>query len=185
MKNDLRVIVTKRMLREGLLQCLKSKPLSKITVTELCREAGVNRATFYHHYETPPMILREMAYEYYEHMGAIYKAHQNKKTKTNPLEAIFNYVLEHKDELKVMLSNNAENYLASIFMDITNEFVSKHLSSYEDSVNDREEYLLRAVMAASATFSFIQVWITMDIDKSTKELAEIVRNGVRDGLVEL
>ena len=44
--------MTKRMLKEWLL-----RPLDNIHVNELCRESGINRATFYRHYETPQDVL--------------------------------------------------------------------------------------------------------------------------------
>ena len=40
LKNDLRVMLTRRMLKEGLLAVMARKPLSKITVSELCAAVG-------------------------------------------------------------------------------------------------------------------------------------------------
>ena len=60
MKQDLRVAVTKRMIQEALIRLLKNKPIDKIKVNELCEESGINRATFYRHYETLQDILREI-----------------------------------------------------------------------------------------------------------------------------
>jgi hypothetical protein len=36
----------------ALISLLKKKPFEYITVTEICKAAGVNRSTFYLHYET-------------------------------------------------------------------------------------------------------------------------------------
>ena len=74
MKTDMRVILTKRLLREGLLSLLKEKPLSRITVTDLCQASGVNRATFYNHYETVPMILRDILREYAEKIEQTFRS---------------------------------------------------------------------------------------------------------------
>ena len=52
LKENQRMVVTKRMLKEWLL-----RPLDNIHVNELCRESGINRATFYRHYETPQDVL--------------------------------------------------------------------------------------------------------------------------------
>ena len=46
MKENQRIAVTKRMLQEGLLRLLRTQPIDKIKVTELCEESGINRATF-------------------------------------------------------------------------------------------------------------------------------------------
>ncbi len=43
----------------ALIALLKDKPLEYITVRELCEKAGVNRSTFYLHYETIGDLLDE------------------------------------------------------------------------------------------------------------------------------
>lgn len=42
---------TKKMLSAALKDAMKSKPLSKITVSEIIRSCGVNRKTFYYHFQ--------------------------------------------------------------------------------------------------------------------------------------
>ncbi len=49
----MRIILTKRLLREGLLRCLERKPMEKITIHELCKESGINRRSFCRHYQSP------------------------------------------------------------------------------------------------------------------------------------
>lgn len=44
---------------ETLLKLLEKKPFAYITVSELCKEAGVNRSTFYLHYENTADLLKE------------------------------------------------------------------------------------------------------------------------------
>ena len=48
-KENQRITLTKKLLQEGLLRLLEVKTLDNISVTELCRESGINRATFYNH----------------------------------------------------------------------------------------------------------------------------------------
>ena len=50
MKDDQRTKLTKRLLREALLLLLEKNDINKIAVTQLCQQAGINRATFYRHY---------------------------------------------------------------------------------------------------------------------------------------
>ena len=59
-KKDRRVMYTKMFLRESLLELMKEKPIDKITPTELCRTANINRNTFYSHYYSPRDVLIEI-----------------------------------------------------------------------------------------------------------------------------
>lgn len=47
---DRRTKYTRSVIREALMGLLRIKPYSKISVTELCRLADINRGTFYIHY---------------------------------------------------------------------------------------------------------------------------------------
>ena len=42
-----------------LLSLLEKKPFEYVTISELCKEAGVNRSTFYLHYENTADLLKE------------------------------------------------------------------------------------------------------------------------------
>lgn len=49
-KEDRRARYSKNMIRESLYELMKEKPLNKISVTEICKRADVNRSTFYAYY---------------------------------------------------------------------------------------------------------------------------------------
>lgn len=58
-ENDLRVIKSKAALHKALLVLLKNNALEEISVSALCREAGVNRGTFYLHYKEVSALFDE------------------------------------------------------------------------------------------------------------------------------
>ena len=68
---DKRVRRTKRAIREALLRLIMDKPIAGVTITELCREANINRNTFYAHYSTPEDVLAEMEDELLAEMSSI------------------------------------------------------------------------------------------------------------------
>ncbi|MCI8417079.1 MAG: TetR/AcrR family transcriptional regulator [Lachnospiraceae bacterium] len=49
-KEDRRIRYTKQVIKETFLKMLEKNSFAKITVTELCRMAEINRGTFYLHY---------------------------------------------------------------------------------------------------------------------------------------
>lgn len=50
MATDARVRYTKMVIQETIIQLIQEKPFHKITLTEVCKIAQINRATFYKHY---------------------------------------------------------------------------------------------------------------------------------------
>lgn len=58
MKYETASLNTKRMLSAALKDAMKSKPLSKITVSEIIQVCGVNRKTFYYHFQDIYALLK-------------------------------------------------------------------------------------------------------------------------------
>lgn len=58
-ENDLRVIKTRERIEAAMLELLRTKPLEKITVTELARVAMINKGTFYLHYQDIPDLYQQ------------------------------------------------------------------------------------------------------------------------------
>ena len=49
---------TKKALSSAFKNALIQKPLSKITISELCKSCGLNRKTFYYHFEDVYALMR-------------------------------------------------------------------------------------------------------------------------------
>lgn len=62
---DRRIRHTKQRLEDALLDILQHKNINMVSVSELCKQADINRNTFYAHYQTPMDILKEIEERYY------------------------------------------------------------------------------------------------------------------------
>ena len=51
MRHEVTSLNTKKLIANSLKKVMKVKPLSKITVSELIRDCGINRNTFYYHFD--------------------------------------------------------------------------------------------------------------------------------------
>lgn len=51
MKHEITSANTKRLMSESLKKQMLTKPFSKITVTEIINDCGINRKTFYYHFQ--------------------------------------------------------------------------------------------------------------------------------------
>ena len=63
MKHEVTTLNTKRTLAASLKGFMEKKPLSKITVSEIITDCGVNRKTFYYHFEDIYALLKWMLEE--------------------------------------------------------------------------------------------------------------------------
>ena len=79
-KSESKYYNTALLMDEALLLLLEKKEYDFITVKEICEKAGVNRSTFYLHYET----IDELLVETIELMNSIFmKAFDNKVINPN------------------------------------------------------------------------------------------------------
>ena len=71
-KGDKRTERTKKAITEAFTELIIEKEFDQITVTELAERAGINRKTFYSHYECIEDVLDELQLEIAERIVEIY-----------------------------------------------------------------------------------------------------------------
>ena len=62
---------SRMVIRQALLDILKATPLSKVTVTDICKRADVNRTTFYANYEDIYDLLRSIVQELHDEIQQV------------------------------------------------------------------------------------------------------------------
>ena len=63
MKHEITSMGTKKALAKSLKESMKTKPFSKISVSEIVSRCGLNRKTFYYHFEDIYSLLKWMLEE--------------------------------------------------------------------------------------------------------------------------
>ncbi len=84
-KEDLRIIRTRKLLSNTLLDLMQEESIEKISVIDLCNKAMINRATFYAHFEDKYHLLN-FALE--ELKDALYESFTRDNKFSNPYDAI-------------------------------------------------------------------------------------------------
>lgn len=174
MKENQRVTITKRMLKEGLLRLLDTKNLDKIRVNELCEESGINRATFYRHYETPHDVLLELQRDFIRQAAPISKRPQNVIEARKMLEHTCSYFYDHADVAKILFRcSNDEDMIRGL-----NEFYQHfmELQKTEQLFAQMDEATAKIITAfmGGGGYCLLRQWILEDIPKSPKEIADIL-----------
>ena len=116
---DRRTRRTRTALQNALLQLLGTKPLNKITVTELTRLADVNRVTFYAHYQDVKELFDQMRTEMVSDCERIFISHiaEMKQDRLGPLiKDIFVYCDTHEHLFTLLTGTNDSTLYADIIV---------------------------------------------------------------------
>lgn len=176
MKNDLRIAVTKRMIKESLLSLLKEKPLSKIKVSELCERSGINRATFYRHYETLQDALQEIETDFIHQMPRPERSPKNIEEAQQHMEAVCTYLYENSDMVKLLFLDKNSPDLVECLDHFYHDILSSRsleLPFPEDTVQILISFWVGGCQ------SLMRKWILDDIHKTPAQIAEILCHVIR------
>lgn len=72
-KDDPRSRKTAAAFGDAMLRCLRDKPISEVTVSDLHRETGMARSTFYRLFDTPEDVLHYLCSQYVEETAACFE----------------------------------------------------------------------------------------------------------------
>ncbi len=167
-ESNQRVAVTKRMLKEGLMRLLKDRSLDKISITELCREAGINRTTFYRHYEWPRDVLTEMQNDFFAETFD----HFQKPISVGDTERFFTCLADHAELVRLFFQYNSDTDWMKLFTRIYTCFPAKQMMKALQNIDEVHAELLFTYLAGGAYF-LARKWIMDDMPISPKEVAAI------------
>ncbi len=115
MKEDKRIIKTKKNIKETFIKILSKVPFEKITIKELCEKANVSRITFYAHFNDKYDLVESISKDMINSAQIKYQNLQNENnSEKDPIKSYCNF-------LDCILNLYYENF----------EFFS-HTGSYEN-----------------------------------------------------
>lgn len=173
-KENQRISLTKRLLQEGLLRILEAKTLEKISVTELCREAGINRATFYNHYGSPKDLLADIENRITHELEDMLGTPQTLDELSDQLEAVCTYLKEHAHLVGVLFKCHADQDLADAFNNLNKHLQRKKGGNTSIPGLDAESTHLVATFFYTGCYHMIREWLIWDIQKTPKEIAQLL-----------
>ena len=169
-----RVRLTRRLLEESLLRLMREKRIENISVTELCRDAHINRATFYRYYRIPMDVMVDLARRITEEMGALIPDQEEAYYDGSYAVAICRFLWERRDTMKTVLSVTPDQELEKLFTDMFRRFweSSPYLNSHR--YTSEEDRQLISTMISSGCYHMIRQWLLNDIRKTPDEIAELI-----------
>ncbi len=118
MKESRRVTMTKMLLKESLLELMAKKPISKITIKEICDSADLNRTTFYSHYADQFALLEEIENDAIEKTDAFLAQIGDNENRLRIFEEFFTYIKSDVKVFSVLLRTDIDNTFKLRFIEV-------------------------------------------------------------------
>lgn len=180
-KVDRRVLYTKMFLRESLLALMREKPIAKITPTELCRHAKMNRNTFYAHYDSPEALLRSIEEELYQQVRRSLDRPLKNDSISVLLVDICQAIYDNRDLCAVLFSEYGDkDFLCRIIHLAHDRTVAEWRAA---GVRDDEEQVeMLYCFSVNGSVAVIQKWLWEGTKKSPGEIACLLERATYFGL---
>lgn len=167
-----RVRMTKRMMKDALMELMEHRPLSSVSVTELCRQADVNRSTFYSYYDDLSGLLREIENDLIEQMPRAAEETSDYKLDRQMLDdftAFFSYVRTHSGDFDILLRNGNTDFSERILSAAMKHFPRQDTGE-EASLKNRWGY----IYAMNGVIGLLRDWIRSGFPVDDRRFAESV-----------
>lgn len=154
---------TKELLKKSLLELLEKKPLSKITIKELCNKVDINRTTYYRYYLDPYDQLEKIEDDIFSKMSSFI---EDKKTNNefDMIYSILTYINNEKYEFKVLLEKGDINFQEKCL-----SFIGKKL--FQNLQRNDLDTEIKYIYTAVGSFGVVSEWIKGNIKLSVEELS--------------
>ncbi|MCD7774545.1 MAG: TetR/AcrR family transcriptional regulator [Clostridiales bacterium] len=174
----------------AFLSLIEKKDFEYITVTEICKKAGVNRSTFYLHYENMGDLLSECV----ENMNRKFFEYFNKSLSDIKLEIsllpadrlflitpeyiipYLTYISEHRSVFKVVLAKpeimQTDKTYSALFSEIFNPILKRYNIPEKDRIYMMDFYI-------EGLMGIIKRWLKSDCSEPVEDIARIMINIVR------
>lgn len=171
MKENRRVAMTKTLLRDSLLELMHQKPLTKITIKEICENADINRSTFYSHYSDQFALCEDIENDTILRTNEYLEKISKDKTKVDFLTDYLRYIKKNGRLLRALLISGNDNSFKFKFLEIS---VSKLMEAdHHDNLSETDkDYIFRYMFQGA--LSAVERWIENEFDKSPAEMSRLI-----------
>lgn len=173
--------LTRQAIIRAFLQLLEERPLSKITVKDIVDTCGINRNTFYYHFEDIPALIEAISKD---EMDRLVQNHAKVDSLEDCLMIAVDFILEKKRIVLHLYNSNNRDLYERELMEICHYVVGTYFDSlFEGQLCDPadKEILVRSYRCWC--FGLLMDWLNEglreDVKPMLKRLCEL-----REGSVE-
>lgn len=170
-----RSMKNKEKIKLSLTEMLETLPIEEITVTELCKQAGVNRATFYYHYESVHAVLQEIQqgvereFEKWLNQSTV---DENGAPKKSFYVTFFEFVQQNAGVCKLMLASQRPSDFLSRALEAGRSKVMAVMTKIFPACPSRKiDYYYTFV--SNGFMGLLRYWLHTGMKESAKSIAEV------------
>jgi len=160
------------VLRESLLSILQEKPVSRISVTEVCQAAGLNRGTFYAHYADPYELLTRIENDLYQDLEDALAKDVACWDIDTLLSDIMVVLDRNRDVCRVILGDNGSSQFLSRVLDMAREFFMRTWTCKKGAPEGTADYIYRYLSAGSV--DVIRFWLLNEDKRPLGDMAHTI-----------
>ncbi len=125
-KEDLRIVKTRNLIYQTLLELMKEKTFEEIKVSDICSKAMINRSTFYAHYEDK----YELLVDFLSNLKEEFVSELNKGNKENfsireyyirLISLFLDHIDSKRDVYTAIMVNNRSSIMMDILLSVVND----------------------------------------------------------------
>ena len=179
-KTDRRVKYTKQVLKQSLLELMTTMPIGKITVTDICERADVNRGTFYSHYQDAYDLLGQIEAELMAEIMASLEV-----IKQNSMQVIIEDILlsieRNKTLCRVLFAEYGDKAFLTHIIDLAKEKSIGEWRRQLPGVADGDMMRLYTFIS-NGSVALIQQWLQGELSDSPRSLSMFIEQMSRQCL---
>ncbi len=129
------------LIRNTFLELLEERPLSQITVKDIVNKSGVNRNTFYYHFEDLPALIESIVLEETER---IISENHTFDSIESAVKTALEFTLTHKKAILNLYNSNNRDIFNQYFMRISRHVITEYFNTLCDgiSIDDNDKELI-------------------------------------------
>lgn len=171
-KNNRRTLYTLQAIQTAFVQLLECNELRKISVTQICQQADINRGTFYLHYESPLALFYQIENELIDEVRPLL-ASRPQESLPVWLGRLLTVICEHETISRIILKNyQTGTMISALFSEVHDQVITEFRNNFpSDSAAGLEYYFDYFVQGCVGV---ILAWFERDKDISIAELTQIL-----------
>ncbi len=148
------------------LNLIQSKEINEITVTEICKEAGLNRSTFYANYLDVYDLADKIVEKIENNVFQLYEEERETKNNTNDYLKLFRHIKDNQIFYKTYFKLNRDKHF------IIKEYDTNLAKEFYD--NKYIDYHMEFFMAGLN--AIVKKWLNNGCKESPEEINKILKD---------